>query len=178
MGTIGSGRHWELASRFIDDDERLQLAGAQAVRLSELSDTTIVRDGGSYGSGVVVKRFSIDQLHRLPLGEDFTELLGILAKARGAIGSSRNEAYLNIFQGLGTTGMHRDEIGEETFAIGLTGQARAEVDDPASDTHYSLCLYPGDALHFDNNQGPEAEQAMHEVKNVAQTPRVSLVINA
>ena len=82
--------------------------------------------------------------------------------------------FFNTYPPYGGTKLHQDKIGEATIAIGLLGQGRAHILEPATDEVHTLLLQPGDALHFVNTAGEE-DRPKHMVRNVLAEPRVSFV---
>lgn len=176
MSLVDSGNHWEVINGFIRDEKQLHLADKQAERLSSYSDSEVIQPFEDSNSRLRVKKVAIGRLRQLPEVEYFTELLQIFDRAKEAISSDTDVAYINIFDSYASTGEHRDKIGEETLAIGLNGQAIARIQDPGDGGWREFRLDPGDAIHFDNNQAPESERPLHVVGNLA-VARTSLVIN-
>ena len=177
MSLVDSGNHWEVVNGFIRDEKQLHHAGKQALRLAACSDSELVQPFEDTSSRLQVKKVAVDRLRGLAQTEHFSELLHIFDRARQVIGSDTDVAYINVFDSYASTGEHRDRIGEETLAVGLSGQAIARVQDPVDGGWREFRLDPGDATHFDNNQSPEGQRPLHMIRNDLAVQRVSLVIN-
>jgi hypothetical protein len=172
------GNHWEIVPGFIRNEAQLRAAARQAIWLCLGSEGQEVHPDGDLSVGVSVKKFAISRLQHIPQTRRLSELLQVVDRSQEAIGSSTDEAYFSIYNSLGSTGEQRDQLGEETLSVGLNGEAEARVQDPVSGGWSEFQLYPGDALHFNNNQAPVLERPLHVVRNRLITQRVALVINA
>lgn len=177
MSLVDSGSHWEVTSGFIRDERQLYLASEQAKLLSKYDNNEVVQPFEESNSRLQVKKVVVARLRLLPGAVNYSELLDVFDRAKEAIGSDTDDAYINIFHSYASTGEHRDRIGGETLAVGLSGQAIARIQDPDDGGWREFRLDPGDAIHFDNNQAPERERPLHEVSSMAK-PRISLVVNA
>jgi|GEM_PF-6539676 hypothetical protein len=177
MSVVSSGSHWEVIGGFIQDEGQLQQAGAQALRIALGANREAVQPVAGFGHKIGVSKIAMEQLRLDSHAEHFTELIQIFDRARQAIGSDTSDAYLNFFATFGTTGEHRDKIGEETLAVSLAGEGLAKIQDPETGEWGEFHLSPGDALYFDNNNAAEVARPLHVVTNTGVNHRISMAIN-
>lgn len=186
MSDVLSGTNWEVRREFIPRSEALY-AGVQArYILDEAMECVeeLVPTGAWDGDNMTVYRVDVNKLIDFwTVGTTTLNKTGILYaydQTEEEANNGLDEFFLNIYSSFGSTTKHKDayEIdgkkARSTIAVGLFGEGVVEIEDPSTGEEHVIDLYPGDALHL-NNDVPEEEKPLHLVRNSLSVPRIALV---